>query len=645
MPAVLLVVPVGPTPHELLPSLVALRAATRDRDVETRVVDLYVDPERRAGLVELVAGWARCDLVDAGPCAAGESPLVRAVRVALPTSRAGLVAVVAPRALLPEGALSRLRSHLERDPGVALVAPLAIGGGADALPPTPGAGYRALDAVAREAGHDRTAVLTRPRGDCLVLRRAALEDAGLERLQDLEGLAAWLRAAGWQSAVALDVVVQPELDAPPEAEPPAPGVAALREAAAVESTEVAASWRARATGALRRATGHLPVGRRRSGGVRLDPRRRDVERLRRPGALALNLLACPLPRLDALAASRLEVERAIELALALSRLDVDVRLLGVEPWAEVEPLAGEPAVYRDARALADEAPDADAWLAVGHAAGAWLPSLAGRAGLRALRLEDDDALAAPPGDPARLRLEATLAAAGRAFAPSRALLDATRPLVELAWPLVAGSKGAEPGADLLELRPGARTDLFRPSARTTARRPGAPLRLRVDLDPEAPSRGGAWALREAFGAGLVRPAGLEVVATPEAARAAGLGDALVPLPREPEARAAVVAADDVFVDPEPRRAPSSSAREALASGLACVLVEPGDASLADGREALLVPPRDPGALRAALERLLGDAALRARLGEGARAWARAWTLDDEAAALVEALRPPTGPRR
>ncbi len=342
--------------------------------------------------------------------------------------------------------------------------------------------------------------------------------------------------------------------------------------------------------------------------------------------------------MGARAAARLEVERAVELAAALSRLDVDVRLVGVDPFAPIDALAGEPAVYRDAGALVAEAPDADAWLAVGHAAGAWLPALAGRPGLRALRLEDDDALAAPPGDPARAGLEAALAAAGRVLAPSRALLLATRPLVELAWPLVAGAGGAEPGADLLELRPGARPDLFRPSARPSARRPGAPLRLRVDLDPEAPSRGGAWALREAFAGGVVRPAGLEVVATPEAARAAGLADALAPLPRDPEARAALVAVDDLFVDPEPRRAPSASAREALASGLACVLVDPGDASLEDGREALLVPPRDPAALAAALTRLLGDADLRARLGEGARAWARAWTLDDEAAALVELLR-------
>jgi glycosyltransferase involved in cell wall biosynthesis len=38
----------------------------------------------------------------------------------------------------------------------------------------------------------------------------------------------------------------------------------------------------------------------------------------------------------------------------------------------------------------------------------------------------------------------------------------------------------------------------------------------------------------------------------------------------------------------------------------------------DGETGLLVPPRDPVALRAALEQLLGDADLRRRLGDAGR---------------------------
>jgi glycosyltransferase involved in cell wall biosynthesis len=39
----------------------------------------------------------------------------------------------------------------------------------------------------------------------------------------------------------------------------------------------------------------------------------------------------------------------------------------------------------------------------------------------------------------------------------------------------------------------------------------------------------------------------------------------------------------------------------------------------DGETGLLVPPRDVAALRAALERLLGDVDLRRRMGEAGRA--------------------------
>jgi len=44
--------------------------------------------------------------------------------------------------------------------------------------------------------------------------------------------------------------------------------------------------------------------------------------------------------------------------------------------------------------------------------------------------------------------------------------------------------------------------------------------------------------------------------------------------------------------------------------------------VADGETGLLVPPRDVPALRAAVERLLGDPELRERLGAAGRAQAR-----------------------
>ncbi len=55
-----------------------------------------------------------------------------------------------------------------------------------------------------------------------------------------------------------------------------------------------------------------------------------------------------------------------------------------------------------------------------------------------------------------------------------------------------------------------------------------------------------------------------------------------------------------------------------------------DDYMVDGREGLLVPPEDPGALRAAIEKILGDRAYRDRLADGAKtSWKERYS--DEAA--------------
>jgi glycosyltransferase involved in cell wall biosynthesis len=60
--------------------------------------------------------------------------------------------------------------------------------------------------------------------------------------------------------------------------------------------------------------------------------------------------------------------------------------------------------------------------------------------------------------------------------------------------------------------------------------------------------------------------------------------------------------------------------QAMLAGLPCVTTHAGSiAELArDGETALVVPPKDAAALRAALERLLSDQHLSKRLGEAAR---------------------------
>jgi len=92
-----------------------------------------------------------------------------------------------------------------------------------------------------------------------------------------------------------------------------------------------------------------------------------------------------------------------------------------------------------------------------------------------------------------------------------------------------------------------------------------------------------------------------------------------------EESAAVFAGADVFVLPSLFEGTPLTLIEAMMSGLPIVSTDTCGMRdvIAHERTGLLVAPRSPGALRDALERLLGDRTLRARLGQAAREEARA----------------------
>jgi len=77
----------------------------------------------------------------------------------------------------------------------------------------------------------------------------------------------------------------------------------------------------------------------------------------------------------------------------------------------------------------------------------------------------------------------------------------------------------------------------------------------------------------------------------------------------------------VLAVPSRREGFGVSCAEAMAFGRPVVASAVGGLLdlVRDGETGLLVPPRDPVALRAALDRLLADPALRAQLGAAARA--------------------------
>jgi len=99
-------------------------------------------------------------------------------------------------------------------------------------------------------------------------------------------------------------------------------------------------------------------------------------------------------------------------------------------------------------------------------------------------------------------------------------------------------------------------------------------------------------------------------------------------------------AADVFVQPSHFEALGNTAIEAMASGLPVLTSGVGGLAdfCVDGANALLHAPRDPESIAAGIGRLLGDGALRERLGHAARCTAveqfEASTLLDRYAALI-----------
>lgn len=82
--------------------------------------------------------------------------------------------------------------------------------------------------------------------------------------------------------------------------------------------------------------------------------------------------------------------------------------------------------------------------------------------------------------------------------------------------------------------------------------------------------------------------------------------------------------------------------EAMSCGLACVVTDVGGNGTFVGEAGMVVPPRQPAAVRAALVRLARDARLRERMGRAARGRVSAGHSADEVAAMLEAFTQSAG---
>jgi glycosyltransferase involved in cell wall biosynthesis len=107
-----------------------------------------------------------------------------------------------------------------------------------------------------------------------------------------------------------------------------------------------------------------------------------------------------------------------------------------------------------------------------------------------------------------------------------------------------------------------------------------------------------------------------------------------------EALGEAVASSDMLLNPSATEAFGNVNLEAMAAGLAIVSADaPSSRALIEhGHTGLLVPPGDVAGYAAALAQLAGDAVLRARLGQAARAESERYDWDAELDKVAEAYR-------